>query len=71
MIVCQKIFWTIAEVIELVVWLRSILRNIPLLLQHISNSLGLVEVVPANLVPISTMAKWVVIALEMKVVSSP
>jgi hypothetical protein len=55
-----------------VVWLQSILINIPLLLQHISDSLGLVEVVPANLVPISAMATWVeLIALEMEVVSGP
>jgi hypothetical protein len=55
-----------------VVWLRSILRNIPLLLQHISDSLGLVEVVLANLVPISAIAKCAeLIALEMKVISDP
>jgi hypothetical protein len=55
-----------------VVWLRSILRNIPLLLQHISDSLGLVEEVPANLVSIFAKARWAeLVVLEMKVVSGP
>jgi hypothetical protein len=40
--------------------------------QHISNSLGLVEVVPISLVPIFAMAKWAeLVALEMKIVSGP
>jgi hypothetical protein len=48
-----------------------ILRNTPLLIQHISDSLGLVVMVPVNLVPISAMAKWAeLIVLEMKVASS-
>jgi hypothetical protein len=46
------------------------LRNIPLLLQHISSFLVLVEAVLTNLGPISVMAKWVEsVVLEMKVVS--
>jgi hypothetical protein len=47
-------------------------ENTPLLPQHISNSLGLVEVVPISLVPIFAMAKWAKsTALKMKVVSGP
>jgi hypothetical protein len=52
------------------VYLRSILKNIPLLPQLISNSLGLVEVGPISLGPIFVVAKWVKsVVLKMKVVS--
>jgi hypothetical protein len=43
-----------------------------MLLHHISDSLGLVVVVPTNLVPVAAMAKWAeLIVLEIKVVSGP
>jgi hypothetical protein len=49
-----------------------ILRNTPLLLQHISDYLGLVVVVPINLITIYAMAKWTkLVMLEMKVAFGP
>jgi hypothetical protein len=43
-----------------------------MLLQHISDFLGLVVVVPINLIPIFVMAKWAeLVVLEMKVALGP